>query len=152
MASLIRRMSRIMHVGVVHQLSLSLDTLIVDVDQARHDQSAMSLVRCNNLHASIVRNGKIYLETVAGSLSHGQLDFSPEAHFSARFTLFESVQGAFQPKTIKLILKDEQGNTICTASLDVSQHAGDDKVSLQVQFDGGDVALCFMTISCMIND
>ena len=109
MASLLRRFSRIMHVGVVHQIAIHFESLIVDVDATRDSPIAMSLVRSDNIQLEVTRNGKTYLVVDGGELSHGQLNFSPSAHFSARLTLFESVQGNFQPKTMTLTLRDASG-------------------------------------------
>jgi hypothetical protein len=152
MSSLFRRMSRIMHVGIVHQLAVSFDTLIVDVEKARYSTVAMSLVRCNDLILAVCRNDKMYLETKIGSLVHGQLDFNSRAHFSARFTLYESVHGSFQPKNLKVQLKDGRDNVICTGIIDIAQHAGCEELSVQVQFDGGEDALCFLTLSCLCTE
>ena len=147
-----------MHVGVVHQIAIHFESLIVDVDATRDSPIAMSLVRSDNIQLEVTRNGKTYLVVDGGELSHGQLNFSPSAHFSARLTLFESVQGNFQPKTMTLTLRDASGlhgksnnkkkMFTSVGQIEVSDHAGDKDVSIQVQFGEG-VALLFATVTCM---
>ena len=150
MSSLIRRFSRIMHVGVVHQIVVHFESLIVDVEAARRSPIAMSLVRCPDLHISVTRNNKNYLETNVGCLINGQLDFHSHANFSARLTLFESVQGSFQTKNIIVTIRDGSisGKVICIGQLDVASHAGDEKVAIQIHFEG-DVALVFVNVSAI---
>ena len=71
MRALGRRFSRVMKAGVVHQLAISLDALVVDLDATNRSPVAMALIRSDRLHVVVARGGKQFLSVHAGHIQPG---------------------------------------------------------------------------------
>ena len=159
MRSALRRVSRVMKAGVVHQLAISLDSLVVNLDATSRSPIAMALIRAERLHVTVSRDGKQFLSVHAGKLVHSSLHFEPTAHFSRRVTLYESVNGDFQSKFVTVTIHNDDMPdksamaTICKTTVDVASYAtsGGSPVMAQVQFEKG-TTLLFLTISCVRTD
>eukprot|EP00946_MAST-07B_sp_MAST-7B-sp1_P000109 g109.t1 len=118
-----------MKAGVVHQLAISLNSLVVDLDATNRSPIAMALIRAERLHIVVSRDGKKFLSVHAGNLVHSSLNFEPTAQFSKRVTLYENVRGEFQPKHITItVFNDDMPDqtamsSICKTTVNIAEYA-----------------------------
>eukprot|EP00946_MAST-07B_sp_MAST-7B-sp1_P002151 g2151.t1 len=151
-----------MKAGVVHQLAISLNSLVVDLDATNRSPIAMALIRAERLHVVVSRDGKKFLSVHAGNLVHSSLNFEPTAQFSKRVTLYENVRGEFQPKLITIaVFNDDMPDqtamsSICKATMNIAEYAESagrtgEPTMTQVRFEKG-TALLFLSISCVRTD